>query len=91
MGYVAGDAEDGKSLLVTRTSGQLLTISPEYKVTNCRTFVTPDGKEAKPLLMLDSHHAGVFLVGKSIVMGTWKQPLLKRLFKSSTKRKGANQ
>lgn len=90
MGYVAGDAEDGESLLVTRTSGQLLTISPEYKVTAVRTFVTPDGKEAKPLLMLESHHAGIFLVGKSIVVGTWKPPLLQRLFSRSGKNKSAN-
>lgn len=91
MGYIAGDAEDGRSLLVTRANGQLLTISPEYKVSNVRSFVTLDGQEAKPLLMLDSHHAGIFLVGKSIVVGTWKPPLLERLFPSAGKRKNNEQ
>lgn len=87
MGYVAGDAGDGSSLLLARSNGQLLTVSPALDVTVVRRFVAPDGKEAKPVVMLDSNRAGVFLVGKSLVVGTWKQPLLERIFSSPSGRK----
>jgi hypothetical protein len=84
MGFVAGDGADGKSLLLSRTNGDLITVSPGYKVKQVRQFFTPDGTPAKPVIMLDANRAGLFVVGKRLVLGIWKAPLIERLFRSDS-------
>ena len=71
-GIVAGDAADGKSLVISQRTGQVLTLSPDYKVTQVREFIAPDKSVAKAVSILDSHKAGIFLVGDEVVLGVWK-------------------
>ena len=71
MGYVAGDAADGESLLVARSDGRLLTISPEGEIKDMRRFIMPDGGELKPVLVLDENSAGIFLSGKNLLLAKW--------------------
>ena len=80
MGFVAGDGADGKSLLLSRINGDLITVSPDYKVKRVRQFFAPDGTPTKPVIMLDANQAGLLVVGKRLVLGTWKAPLIERLF-----------
>jgi len=71
-GIVAGDAADGKSLVISQRTGQVLTLSPDFKVTQVREFIAPDKSVAKAVSIMDSHKAGIFLVGNEVVLGVWK-------------------
>ena len=70
-GGVVGDASDGKSLLVSRMNGDVVTLAPDYRITKTRQFIAPGRHVVEPYKLLDSHKAGLFRMGDRLVLGMW--------------------